>query len=200
MSTVDESWRLFIAIELPVTVRRALTNHIDHLRQAVPDARASWTREENLHLTLKFLGDTHLAKVEHLSRAAQRASNATGSFGMLIEKCGAFPPHSQPRVFWIGIEDPSGRLGLLHQLLEDECAAEGFDRERRPFHPHLTIARLRTPQDGRRLAPVHKEMRFDRETVAVSHLALIRSELGGESARHTVIARHPFLQELPVAK
>src|SRR5258708_1760268 len=116
MSTADESWRLFIAIELPPNVRGALKNHINQLRQAVPDARASWIREDNLHVTLKFLGETPLAKIEQLSSAAQRAAHAVGPFEINIGSCGAFPPNGQPRVLWIGIEDFTGRLALLHHV------------------------------------------------------------------------------------
>ncbi len=192
MSTADESWRLFIAVELPANVRRSLTNHIDRLREAVLDARASWAREENLHLTLKFLGDTELSRVERLSQATQSAANAVGSFEMIIGTCGAFPLKGQPRVLWIGIEEPAGQLALLHRALEDECAQAGFPREPRPFHPHLTVARLRQPQGARRLAQVHQETSLNPETVVVSHLSLIRSELRGTGSRHTVIAHHPL--------
>jgi 2'-5' RNA ligase len=192
MEVPHESWRLFIAIELPPNVRSTLKAHVDQLRSAVPEARASWAAEENLHLTLKFLGDTPLTRVEELSRAARGAATAAGSFEMIIGNCGAFPSSGQPRVLWIGVEDPSHRLTLLHQALEDECAQAEFARELRLFHPHLTIARLRKPPGTLRLAQAHKELAFDRETVVVSHLALIRSELRSDGSRHTVIARHPF--------
>jgi len=192
MEVPHESWRLFIAIELPPNVRSALKAHIDQLRTAVPEARASWATEENLHLTLKFLGDTPLTKVEGLSQAARRAANVVGSFEIIIGNCGAFPSSGQPRVLWIGVEDPSYSLTLLHQTLEDECAQAGFTREQQPYHPHLTIARLRKPQSARRLAQAHKEIGFDQQSVVVSHLALIRSELRSEGSRYTVIARHSF--------
>jgi 2'-5' RNA ligase len=192
MEVPDETWRLFIAIELPPNVRSALKAHIDQLRTAVPEARAGWAAEANLHLTLKFLGDTPLTRVEGLSRAARRAAHSVDSFEMIIGNCGAFPSSGQPRVLWIGVEDPSNRLTLLHQALEDECDQAGFAREERSFRPHLTIARLRKPQGARGLAQTHKKMGFDQKAVVVSHLALIRSELRKEGSRHTVIARHPF--------
>src|SRR5258706_11558454 len=117
MRPVDESWRLFIAIELPSNVRRTLADHIQHVREAVPEASASWAREENLHLTLKFLGDTELTGVEALSQAIQRVANSVGPFEMKIEDRGVFPPNGQPRVLWIGVDDPSNSLTLLHQTL-----------------------------------------------------------------------------------
>lgn len=192
MRTADQFWRLFIAIELPSTLRRRLQDHIDRLTQAVPDARATWTREENLHLTLKFLGDTPVTKVESLSSAAHCSTNQVSPFELLVGGCGAFPLHGQPRVLWIGIQDPSGELNKYYRALEDECARAGFEHEERPFHPHLTIARLRQPQGARGLAELHKEMGFDRVPVNVRDVCLIRSELGAKGSRYTVIARNEF--------
>jgi 2'-5' RNA ligase len=140
---IANTWRVFVAIELPVAVRRKLTEHIDRLRDSIPNARASWVRDENLHLTLKFLGDIPFTNVEKLSAAASIATTTASPFEVNVEGCGAFPPRGQPRVLWIGIDDPSGQLALLRTALEAECARAGFPRDERPFHPHLTIARIR---------------------------------------------------------
>jgi len=190
----DESWRVFIAIELPAGVRQKLKAHIGRLRESVPEASASWSREDNLHLTLKFLGDTPVARIESLSQATKTAASAVSAFELVVKGCGAFPPRGQPRVLWIGVEDPSGQLSRLHQALEDECAQAGFAREQRSFHPHLTIARLRKPHGSRQLAIRHQEIGFEAETVGVSALAVVRSELRSEGSRHTVISRHEFAQ------
>ena len=189
---ISKPWRVFVAIELPAGVRRKLTDHIDRLRDSVPDARASWIREENLHLTLKFLGDTPVTKVEVLARATQCAASKVEPFDIVVGGCGAFPPRGQPRVLWIGIDDPSTELTELQQELEAECATAGFPREPRPFHPHLTIARIRKPHDSRQLAVVHQEMGFDAETVRAAELVVIRSELRNEGSRHTMISRQAF--------
>lgn len=187
-----ETWRVFVAIELPSDVRQRIAEHIDRLRESIPEARASWSREGNLHFTLKFLGDIPVAKTEALSQATQNAANMIRPFELIIGACGAFPSHGQPRVLWIGTEDPSGQLALLHTALEDECVKAGFPREARPFHPHLTIARVRQPKGSRQLAVLHKETGFEPETVRVSELTVIRSELRSEGSRHTIISRHTF--------
>lgn len=192
MKAPDDAWRLFIAIELPTTLRESVKSHIDQLRQAVPDARASWTHEENLHLTLKFLGDTPVAKVEALSGAAQRAASRVSPFELVVGGCGAFPAHGQARVLWIGIQDSSGELNSYHRALEGECAKVSFPRAERPFHPHLTIARLRQPHGARRLADLHQETKFDPVSVNVRDVCVIRSELRSAGSRYTVISRHDF--------
>jgi RNA 2',3'-cyclic 3'-phosphodiesterase len=190
MRTPDESWRLFNAIELPPGVRQRVSDHIQRLRGAVPDSRASWAREGNLHLTVKFLGDTPVTKVEEFSKATQHAADRASPFELTIGGCGVFPPHGQPRVLWIGIQDPSVGLINYQRALEEECATVGFAREQRPFHPHLTIARLRQPQGSRHLAERHREMVFDPLTVNVRDVCVMRSELRSEGSKYTVISRH----------
>jgi RNA 2',3'-cyclic 3'-phosphodiesterase len=195
MHTPDESWRLFNAIELPLRERRSVSDHIRRLRDAAPDARASWVREENLHLTVKFLGDTPVTRVEAFSEATQRAANRVSPFELIVGGCGMFPPRGQPRVLWIGIQDPSGELINYHRALEDEGAKLGFARDERPFHPHLTIARLRQSPDARQLADLHREMGFAPVSVKVNDVCVIRSEMRGEGSRYTVISRSDFPSE-----
>jgi RNA 2',3'-cyclic 3'-phosphodiesterase len=185
-----EVWRVFVAIELPASVRRKLLDHIDRLRDSTPEARASWARPENLHLTLKFLGDVPVTNIERLSIAASVVASTVEPFEFLVEGCDAFPTKGQPRVLWIGIGDPAGQLMLLHRALEEECEKAGFAREQRPFHPHLTIARLRHPHGSRQLAAQHTKLGFESERAGASEFAVIRSELRSEGSRYTVISRH----------
>jgi 2'-5' RNA ligase len=175
---------------VPATVREHIADHIAQLKNSVPDARASWARDENLHLTIKFLGDTPIARAEALSQAAARAVATIQAFELIVEGCGSFPLHGPARVLWIAINDPSGNLAQLYRELEKECAGEGFAREERVFHPHLTIARLRKPQGARRLAEAHKMLGFEGIAFRVSELRVIRSELLPEGSRHTLISKH----------
>jgi RNA 2',3'-cyclic 3'-phosphodiesterase len=200
MSKAAESWRLFIAIEIPKTVRHQIKEHIDRLRSTLPDVRASWTREDNLHLTLEFLGDVPVARVEQLSQALKRAANQSQSFEMEISGCGAFPPRGKPSVLWIGagthasgVHPPNEALSpilSLHRAIEDECARIGFEQDQRPFHPHLTIARLRHSPGARRLAELHQKIGFTPITIDMDDVCLIRSELSSAGSRYTIIARH----------
>jgi 2'-5' RNA ligase len=186
----QESWRVFCAIDLAANARADLMRQISRLREAVPHAQASWSREENTHLTLKFLGDIQTSRVSNLSNAAARAVADFSPFQITLEETGVFPNHGTPRVLWIGVKDESGKLAELHSRLEEACAREGFPKEERPFHPHLTIARLRKPQGARTLAAAHKEMRFEPADVAVAELLVIRSEPSATGSKYTVISRH----------
>ena len=169
-----------------------MMRHIACLKQAVPDAPASWARETNLHLTLKFLGEIPPTIVPDFSNAVSRAVVDIKSFPIRFEETGAFPTRGQPRVLWIGTNDYSGKLAELHAKVEEESALAGFAKEVRPFHPHLTVARLRNPQHARALATVHTQMKFEPVEATVSELLVIRSELSSEGSNYTLVSRHPF--------
>jgi 2'-5' RNA ligase len=186
----DEPWRVFCAIELPEPVRQQVLQHIARLKDAVPDTTASWSRDANLHLTLKFLGEIQQTSVSDFSNAASRAVAELVPFSIRLEETGIFPKHDQPRVLWIGINDSSGKLGELHARLEDESANAGFARDDRPFHPHLTLARLRQPRHARTLAAAHRELDFEPAEIAVSELLVIRSELSSAGSKYSIISRH----------
>ena len=186
----DERWRVFCAIALPRDLHERLTTHIKRLRDIVPDARASWSRADNIHLTLKFLGDITLPQVEKLSEAVSRSVEDFAPFKIVLEQTGFFPAHGSPRVLWIGVNDLEGKLGELYARLEDETANSGFHKEPRPFHPHLTLARLRKPQHARTLASAHKAMEFEPAEIVVSELLVIRSELSNTGSHYTTISQH----------
>lgn len=200
-----DSYRIFIAIELPPDLRARISQHIDGLRRELPEVRASWTREENLHLTLKFLGDVPVADIPKISSGVEAAAQTFNRFELVVSGCGAFPPHGQPKVLWIGTEPGvqggvptrATRLGYktsslptLHNALEDECSAIGFPREVRAFHPHLTIARLRSAKSARRLAELHTQLGFSPQSFTVSEVVVFRSKLRSQGAQHTALSQH----------
>jgi RNA 2',3'-cyclic 3'-phosphodiesterase len=187
-----ESWRIFCAVELPDEVRVRLEEHIRRLREAVPDVAASWSRVENIHLTLKFLGNVSVDTIPVISNAASRAVKNFSSFQIGIGATGVFPKPSRAQVLWIGVTDPSGKLLALQQRLEDEFAVEGFAKEDRAFRPHLTIARLRKPEGARRLAGAHLEIEFSPTEITLSELIIFRSELSSKGSKYTPISRHPI--------
>lgn len=158
----------------------------------MPEARASWERAEKLHITLKFVGEIAPGKVEALSGAVAEAARMSQPFSLKLSGAGVFPPRKLPRILWLGIRDSSGALAQLHSHLEDECAAAGTPREERPFHPHLTLARLRAPQGARQLARLHLETVFEPIEFPVTDMLVLRSELGPGGSTYTLISRHEF--------
>jgi len=188
----QKDWRVFCAIELPDAVRARLEDHVRRLRKEVPDAAASWSRVENIHLTLKFFGNVEVKQIARISEAAERTVRQFSTFQIGVGETGVFPRPSRPQVLWIGVSDPSGQLTALQEKFEDECAAEGFAKEDRAYRPHLTIARLRRPEDARDLAETHLQMKFEPVDVAVKELVVFRSELSPKGSKYTVISAADF--------
>jgi len=189
---MSESWRVFCAVELPDDVRARLEDHVVRLRGEVPDASASWSRVENIHLTLKFFGNVGVDRIPRISEAARRAVKQFSKFQIVIGNTGVFPRPSRPQVLWIGVNDPSGKLSALQESFENECVAEGFEKEDRTYRPHLTIARLRKPDGARRLAQAHLAMKFEPMQIAITEVIVFRSELSSKGSRYTPISRVSF--------
>src|SRR5262245_44882705 len=163
-------WRVFCAVEIPEDVAARALKHIARLQSESIKAQASWNREGKFHLTLKFLGHIPQAKVVDVSRACEVATKGFEKFEISIGNTGAFPKHGPPRVLWLGVDDSRGKLAELQKRLEDACSKLEFPREDRAFHPHLTLARLRSPQGAKELAQLHREFGFTPATIKISEL------------------------------
>ena len=186
----SETWRVFCAIDIGPEAAAQASNHINHLRQQFSASSASWNRDGRFHLTLKFIGEIPRACVDGLSLAADRAVNNLSPFSLRIEGSGVFPGKGMPKVLWLAIHDPFGKLAELQSHLEAECVQAGFAKEERPFRPHLTIARVRKPHDASALAVAHKEVRWVPVEFPVAELLVIRSELSSAGSRYWVISSH----------
>jgi RNA 2',3'-cyclic 3'-phosphodiesterase len=170
--------RLFLAINLPASVRRELLDATAPLRAAAPDL--SWADESRVHLTLKFLGEEPEHAIEGLARGVDLVAYQHKSFAMRIGGIGAFPNFRRARVIWIGVAaDP--KLELLHHDIEVACEELGFPLEGRAFRPHLTLARVRDGQADvetmRQLSRAAKAISYE-EDVEVRSIDIMHSQLG----------------------
>ncbi|MCA1564775.1 MAG: RNA 2',3'-cyclic phosphodiesterase [Acidobacteria bacterium] len=185
--------RIFCAVELPEDVRARVAAHVARLREASqPPLKISWERPEKLHLTLKFLGEIEAERLEALTRAANRAAvGGGGKFELSLREAGAFPSRGNARVLWLGLHDDTGRLAELQRRLEAECERENFPRETRAFRPHITIARIRTPNAAaRHLANLHRETDIAPATFDVGEFVVMQSRIGAGGSRYTPLSRH----------
>src|SRR6185295_3193602 len=110
-----ESWRVFCAIELPSDLRQRIKDHSEALRRRIPDHQASWSRVDNIHLTIKFFGSVPRTRIDQISAAATRAVKDFPAFEIDVSGSGAFPKASHPRVIWIGVNDQQGNLAKLEE-------------------------------------------------------------------------------------
>ncbi|HEX9918994.1 MAG TPA: RNA 2',3'-cyclic phosphodiesterase [Pyrinomonadaceae bacterium] len=190
--------RIFCAVELPEDVRARVAAHVARLRETMQEAspKISWERAEKLHLTLKFLGEIEAERVEALTRAASRAAEGVYKFELSLREAGAFPQGGNPRVLWLGLHDDTGSLAELQGRLEAECERENFPREARAFRPHITIARIRTPNAAaRHVAKLHRETGFAPATFDVGGFVVMESQLRAGGSLYTPRSRHELKAE-----
>lgn len=189
--------RLFVALNFPEALRERLHAAAAPLRALLGDA-VSWPPTRALHLTLRFLGEQPPALVEPLAGALRAAASEIEPLALATAPAGAFPSIERPRVLWIGLAAHPA-LARLHGLVDDACAALGLAREARPFHPHVTVGRLRAYDPRRRgAAPDPQALRAAAAEVRpdlllpVSTLDLMESQLTPAGARHTRLAALPL--------
>ena len=136
-----QTLRTFIALDMPAEIKTALANYMQPLKSL--RGRVSWTKPENLHLTLKFLGDTPAARLEAIAAVLHEIAAATPSFSANVTGTGVFPNEEKPRVLWVGLDEPTGTLFKLAQAIDARMHRYGFEKEKRAFVPHLTIGRVK---------------------------------------------------------
>lgn len=172
--------RLFLAINLPFAMRRALVEATGPMRALAPDVR--WISEAKLHLTMKFLGEQHESRLDEIHAAVASMAARHAATDLTVCGLGAFPNSRRPRVIWIGVER-SSRLELLAHDLEQACETLGFEAEGRAFRPHITLGRIRDRlgvEQARALARAGRRIGFE-DTLPVSSIDLMCSVPGGRN-------------------
>jgi 2'-5' RNA ligase len=133
--------RAFIAVEVPAAIRQAVCSSTASLRQEI-GSLVRWVPMENMHLTLKFLGDVSPANVDMLSQMLRGEADLFGGFDLQFRGLGSFPSLKRPRVIYIGIQAPAA-LEALQRGIESAARRLGYESEERGFSPHLTVGRTR---------------------------------------------------------
>jgi 2'-5' RNA ligase len=166
--------RLFIAFELPDEVRAAIAEYVHPLRNL--PGRVSWVKPDNIHLTLKFLGDTPEKKIDGISGVLREAARDVQPILAKISGSGVFPNERRPRVLWIGIEESTGALQKLATTIDHRMHDFGFKKEDRSFSPHLTIGRVREGNVDK-IVSAMRERPFTAHEVEWNEITLMQSEL-----------------------
>ncbi len=186
--------RLFIAVEIDRAVREAAVDIASRVRRRIEargrrlaPAGVTWVKADNLHLTLRFLGEVDDALAESV-REAIAAPFRGEPFEGVLAGLGMFPPSGRPRVLWIGTREGEPRLVQLAEEVESRIEALGFQREARPFRGHLTLARFREPA----AVEVRREAQIE-DAVAgrskVGEVVLFQSRLSPKGPTYTALAR-----------
>jgi 2'-5' RNA ligase len=181
----EPTQRLFTAIPLSDDVREHVAGIERALSSALDGVR--WVPEENLHVTLRFIGECALGKVAELERWMQKAARHLPST-LAVGGAGGFPSQSSARVIWVGAKDTTGDIEKVYNVLDKGAEKCGFEREGRKYRPHITVGRARR-KPVRLPADLVERFGADEVTLEVKALVLFASHLSSEGAEYTEIAR-----------
>jgi 2'-5' RNA ligase len=189
-----EHVRLFVACEVPDDVKETIHDVIEELRsKSGSDVR--WIRPEGVHVSLKFLGEVPTKKLPSVKLAIQEAVVGHSPFELEFSTIGTFGGREGLRIMWVGIAGDVLRLEALVRAVNAALAVVGFEPERRPFRPHLTLGRVRDEVPTRRRAEI--EVAVGKSTVPpvswrTAQVSLMRSRLTESGATYEVLATFPL--------
>ncbi len=173
---MGENIRSFIAIELTEEVRDKLINIQANLKQAGADVK--WVKKNNIHLTLKFLGNIGSDNIENVTKALEELGNNNSRFTAELSEIGAFPRMDSPRIIWIGVEKGAKKLCDIVEGLEDLLEKIGLPKEEKEFHPHITLGRVKSSFNKIHLIKKLKEITLqDKNVLNIEKLTLFKSTL-----------------------
>lgn len=187
--------RIFFAIAPSQDTLARVDRVFSVLRRRSQSDEIRWARVEQLHFTLKFLGEQANERVSSAIEAARKVALASSPFDLEIAALGAFPSPERPRVLWMGASEPSaGACVDLANRLDRELERAGFERERRPFHPHLTLARSKSREAEREVSRLLEKAGEIGEVARerVEGFVLMKSELSPKGSSYSVVESFAF--------
>lgn len=174
------TYRTFIAIPIPENIKVQLQELINRFRGFIPDRAVKWVNVENMHLTIKFLGDSNEKVNQEIGDKLSEFVESVSPFSLHLSGTGAFPNLSSPKVFWVGCSKPL-ELIQISQNIEEICQQFGFEKEVRPFSPHLTIGRTAKHSSPSQLRDLTQEFgRYNKKDFGqfpVSKIVIYKSDL-----------------------
>ncbi|MGH2681340.1 MAG: RNA 2',3'-cyclic phosphodiesterase [Actinomycetota bacterium] len=177
--------RLFVAVEIPETVKDVVEDVFAPWRDTFPQAR--WVPRDNLHVTLKFLGRTWPRLSDWVPKQVGAAAADASPFTARLRGVGSFPSAKRGRALWAGFEETDPIAWLAAEV--EAALTDEFPTEKRPFHPHLTVARSDPPL---RLPTVYGSTELETDEWDVDHVTLFRSHLGRPAPRYEPLLRFPL--------
>jgi len=184
--------RCFCAVDISEEVKNRLVD----FRSEIEDCfeKVSWTRIEGMHITIKFLGEQDESKIEEVSQAFSDVSGGFSRFEVEFGGMGFFPGVKRPRVIWIGVKRGLEKLVALNEMVEERLARLKIPREKREFHPHLTLGRIKRcePNSAR-----YKELIIGNQdrafgVIEADRLCFFQSILKPEGAEYIKLGTYEF--------
>ena len=198
VNTESTTWRLFVAIPLPDAVRREIERAQAELRRALPEDCVRWTRPGQFHLTLVFLGNVEVNRVDELAASLRNACAGCPVLGLKAERIGFFPPAGFPRVVWASVRDAAGQLQQVQAVVSGAVQPWTQEQRKETFTGHVTLGRCRVKRREAEVLSKLAASMADRvfgEWVA-RDIELVRSELSPNGSRYTVVATASLAEEI----
>lgn len=174
---------------------RKINEIIVYFKTQTPERAFKWVEPENLHLTIKFLGEVPEKKIEQIKSLIKETLDDFKSFQIGVEKMGMYPNAQKPRVIWLGITGAEP-LKDIHKMLESQLQKADIQPDKRSFSPHLTIARIRRNADVQSVKEIGETLSKFRVgslgTCAVNHIVLYKSELTPQGPIYTPLLSSPL--------
>ncbi len=183
---MSQTIRAFIAIDISAAIRQELKTIKAQLKTTI-FGKISWVKPENIHLTLKFLGDISEAQLEQIKGIITQVSQANKPFTLTLGKLGAFPSISNPRIIWVAIESEAERTKVIARQLEEKLEAIGWTPEEKKFHPHLTLARVKFIKDKKIFENCRQKINPPSLTTRINEIILFKSTLTPQGAIYTTL-------------
>lgn len=187
--------RSFIAIDIPAHTRELIADCVLNFQRSIPGSLVRWVSINNIHLTLKFLGDVSLVDIKRLTDLLVAKPLQVKPFELSFENIGAYPSMLRPRILWVGVNAPPALLSL-YKHIENVVACLGFPVEERSFSPHLTIGRVIQHASAIDLAKLRAVLESARMgvfgTTYVESLKLYQSDLRSSGPIYTPLFTLPL--------
>lgn len=174
--------RTFVAIELPSRARAVLGSIVAELAPHVPDNAVRWVDPDSMHLTLSFLGDTPLDRIPAVAAALDAVGRQSAPFALELDRLGCFPNPGRPRVVWVGVHGDLTEARELKRAVDEALEPLGWKPERREYHPHLTLGRVKRDH---RLIDLPWGKPVVPQSIVVESIHLIESQLTPRGAIYT---------------
>ncbi len=193
---MEKPIRTFIAIELSPEIHQTLDVFVKPLIEQYTTG-FRWVKNNLMHLTLKFLGDTPISKVPAISQLIEDVCKQTEPFEFQLNSTGAFPNWQRPRTIWAGLL-PCAEFDPFFKKMDAVFQQAGFASEGKKFSPHLTLCRVSDYADGTMVQGLRKKMEtltFSGATLwTVNHVTFFKSDLQRGGPIYTPISKHPFME------
>ena len=188
--------RAFIGVSLPETARASLAGLQRQLGESGADVK--WVQPENLHVTLKFLDEITDEQRGRVEALLGRVASGASSFTLAMDRVGAFPSLTAPRVLWVGLSEGKESVIRIAESIEREGQTIPLPREERPFAAHVTLGRVRSPRRREALSQRFQTLVWEPPApFQVTALTLYRSDLSAAGPRYTALAEIPLAAASP---